>query len=275
MSEERISGLADAIAAALVAGDAERYRSLVESMPEDDVAASARPVLDALTKLMMERQEDLLKALQAARSDYDRVESVIGSMSVDDRDLVLVLAVVRAALLQEQVLLDLDLEIEMLDLPGRGGPFLFQTDDELLRVVKACMFRAFTELPYTWEPGQEAPTVRPIDGDAEAAEFRLDALLAEAERCAEAQLLNRRLTAVVLYTRWTPRFGRKTHATVIPSDAPRGAYSFGGQPCEALCGRGRGHVPPVQRILDEVDCPGCRNALALGGFLRPEQDLPI
>jgi hypothetical protein len=143
-------------------------------------------VLDALTKLTMERREDLLKALQAAGCDYAGVPSVVDSMSVNDRDLVLMLAVVRAALLQEQILFDLDLEIEMLDLPGRGGPFLFQTDEELLRVVKACMFRAFTELPYTWEPGQEDSVVRPLDGDAEAAEFRLRALLAEAEHCAEA-----------------------------------------------------------------------------------------
>lgn len=275
MSEERISERADAIAAALITGDAERYRSLVESMSEDDVAVSARPVLEALTKLTMGRQEDLLKALQAAGSDYDRIQSVIESMSVDDRDLVLMLAVVRAASLQEQVLTDLDLEVEMLDLPGRGGPFLFLTEEALLRVVKACMFRAFTELPYTWEPGQEDAAVRPLDGDVEAAGFRLDALLREAEQRAEAQLLSRGLTAAVLYTRWTPKLGRKTHATVIASDAPRGAYDFGGQPCEALCGRGYGHVSSLQPILDEVDCPGCRNALALGGFLRPEQDSAV
>jgi hypothetical protein len=41
MSEERVSEPADSIAAALVARDAERYRSLVESMSADDVAASA------------------------------------------------------------------------------------------------------------------------------------------------------------------------------------------------------------------------------------------
>ena len=118
-----------------------------------------------MTKLTTQRQEDLLTALQAAGSDYDRVQSVIGAISEADRDLVLMLAIVRAAFLQEQVLFDLDLEIEMLDLPGRGGPFLFQTDDELLRVVKACMFRAFTELPYTWEPGQTDPAVTPLDGE--------------------------------------------------------------------------------------------------------------
>lgn len=32
---------------------------------------------------------------------------------------------------------------------------------------------------------------------------------------------------------------------------------------------------PLQPILDEVDCPGCRNPLALGGFLRPEQHSAI
>jgi hypothetical protein len=272
MSEERISKLADAIAAAMVAGDIERYRSLIESMSKDDIATSARPVFDATMKLVRERQEGLLKVLQAAGSDYDRVESVIGSMSELDRELVLTLAVVRAAFLQERVLSDLQLEVGMLDLSGRGSPFLFQTHEELLRVVKACMFRAFMELPYTWEPGQEDQAVRPLDDDADA---RLDELLAEAEDRAEVQLLDRRLTAVVLWTRWTPRLGRKTHAAVIPSDVSYDEYAFGGPPCETLCGNGRGPVAALRLTLDNVDCVGCRTALALGGFLRPGQDSAI
>ena len=73
---------------------------------------------------------------------------------------------------------------------------------------------------YTWEPGQEDAAVRPIGGDAEAAEFRLDALLAEAEHCAEAQLLNQGLTAVMPYTRWAPRLGRKTHVSTRKAQNP-------------------------------------------------------
>src|SRR5271166_5910261 len=61
-------------------------------------------------------------------------------------------------------------------------------------------------------------------------------MLREAEQRADAQLPNQGLTAVVRLHPMDPATWAQTHATVIPSDAPRGAYAFGGQPCETLCG---------------------------------------
>lgn len=262
MSEDRIRHLADDLAAALCARDVEQYRSIFESMTDAEAAASHRPVVDALLRLTHDRQAQLMDALKKAGTDYDVVQSVIDSMSADDRDLIVMLTVLRAAHLEQGVLDDLDLELECLDFPGGGGPFMFRTDEELLSVVKVSMRAAFTELPCGPKSAE----------DREAIEADLEALLSDAEKRAKTETLNRGFVAVPLSTRWTPKLGRKTHAGVIPSDSSYQSYSYGGTRCETLCARGWGDVPSLRPTLEVVDCPGCLNALALGGFLRRDEE---
>jgi hypothetical protein len=257
MSEDRIQELADALATALTAGDAEQFQSVENSMSSDERdAVMPQKVSDALLKRIGDRMDELLDALTAARSDDEQVHSIIDSMSDNDCRTVISLAVLRVASLEDRISLELDNAGDLVELAGFDGPFRFRTVDELSRVVELSTRVTFDALRHA-----EQLSVHGHD----VIETKLADLLEAAEQLAAAQDLNRGLTPLELMTRWTPRLGRKTHAAVVPSH-----FTYHDERYETLCGRGSGYRAPLQRAgLDHIDCPGCRNALSLGGFLEP------
>lgn len=257
MSEDRIQELADALAMALTAGDDERFKSIETSMSNDERdAVMPQKVSDALLKRIGDRMEELLDALTAARSDDEQVNSIIDSMSDNECRTVISLAVLRVAQLEDRISFELDNAGHLVELAGSDGPFTFRTVDELSCVVELSTRVTFDALR---QPEQLSVN------DHDVIEAKLADLLEAAQQLAAAQDLNRGLKPLELMTSWTPRLGRKTHAAVVPSH-----FTYHDERYETLCGRGWGYRAPLQRVgLDHIDCPGCRNALSLGGFLEP------
>lgn len=257
MSEDRIQELADALAAALTAGDYEQFKSIENLMSNDERdAVMPQKVSDALLKRIGDRMDELLDALTAARSNDEQVDSIIDSMSDNECRTVISLAVLRVAQLEDRISFALDNAGDPVQLAGFDGPFTFRTIDELSRAAELSTRVTFDALRHAEQLSVD---------DHDVIEAKLADLLEAAEQLAAAQDLNRGLKPLELMTRWTPRLGRKTHAAVVPAH-----FTYHDERYETLCGRGWGYRVPLQRVgLDHIDCPGCRNALSLGGFLKP------
>ena len=262
MTDDRIRELAEAYAAAVAAADVEQLRSIADSMSEAEWQVVQKEAAETLLKMTEDRISRLTDSIEAAGSDTDRLESVIENMSESDRADTLWPVAMSAAFLKEHIdseLASLGEGPTPLDLTWAEGPFMFQTLDEISRIVALCANITFRPL---LDSTQTAEYVDEKDQE------RLSELLAAAEQLAEQHRPpNQGFSPITLSTRWTLKLGRKTHAAVVTSDLRPNRYNR----FETICGRGSGIAMGSQPDgLDHIDCRGCRNGLSLGGFLDPD-----
>jgi hypothetical protein len=255
MTEHRISELRDALAQALMQGDIERARAIFDSMAEGERAVMSPELTDALVRIAGDRISELMDALTAAGADDGKVESIIDSMSEWERAAVITQAVLRVAFLEDQISSGLDEAGDRVGFVGPVGPFTFRTVDELSRVVELSARAAFHG-----RPGAEQLSAE----DHEADNAKLADQLLAAEQLAAERALNEGLKPLELSTP-SLRLRGHTHATVVPSDFKPLAHFD--RRYQTLCGRGSGYPAAFQRVgVDHIDCPGCSNALILGGL---------
>jgi len=252
MNDDRIAELAHAVAAAIAAGENEKLISMLEPLSKEENEAVSALSAKVFMDNTIERLGELSVALAAAGNNSELVDAVIDSASFTERrGLVHVaLSLNRAEALEAQIALRLDF------VPvGGAGPFLFRTNDELSRVVELSMRVTFNDLQ---------PTEQRLSAEGrEAVESELEALLSEAEKLG----VNQEFKPIQLSTHWTFKLGRKQHVAVVPADHNEYEYS-GDYP--TVCGQGSGWRSPLPLSgFNHIDCTGCRNALTLGGLLKP------
>lgn len=273
VNEDRIKELANALAAAMFARDVERLQSIYDSMSEEEGAAVTPHWAEAALELVgdqLDRIDKVIAALTTAMrteggdDDSDALESILRSLPEADREVLVRSLVSRVVQLEDHASAQVDELVSELDsnsssLLSADGPLMFQTTEELERVVRLSGRLALDDALFA---------VRPMsDEDREAKEEELaDQLSAAGQRAADRDM-TRNFKALTLETKWTPRLGRKTHAALVPVDFPTDDI---GTTYRALCGGGKGVCGLFWESLNSVDCEGCRNVLAIGGFLGPE-----
>jgi len=219
--------------------------------PED---AEMREQMDALLNKVGTRQRELLDALATAGTDYDECSSIVDSMSESECQAMLTLKALEVANLWAQLSDRVD-SLYLAPWHATGdGPFTFQTMDELARIVRLGVRIVLGEMRPDYSPEATEPL---RDEIAE--------LIDVSENLAAEKDITKRFKALAVMGSW--KLGRRTHGAVVPIDFPSKEVPSG---YPILCGRGEGLLEPFPTSLHLIDCPGCRNALLLGGFVQPD-----
>lgn len=283
VGKERIAELAEAIAAAVMAADPERANSIYTAMSrEEKEALTTQQEVDALLRLVDERMAqmsqlaDALVAAQRAATaellateelpETNEIDGLIDPISEPECKVLIRELVSRLGEFEDRAPAQFEAILTALDdasssLPGNDGPFMFRTIGDLSRVVELSAQLALHNaiLGHVPELSEE---------DREAKEGKLYELACAAEGLAAERDPTQRLQAVALWGGKGLKLGRKKHAAVLPLDYPVESDTE----CRTLCGRGSTTTLMFWDQLHLVDCEGCRNALMLGGFLRPKPE---